>query len=158
LQNNYLGNIFTFMRIAIKELRNIIKEEIEQAYASKELEEGLGKWLAGAALAGGLALGAMKGGGSAHTAEKSQDSMHAYDASQKKNIEAKVDAMDTTKMKDVIGTLKNSNAAKNDARFKGGLERLEKTGKEEMKLGLKTFATDTSFAHHKMVANTISTF
>jgi len=46
------------MKIRISELRSIIREELERAAESGELEEGLGKWLTGAALAGGLAFGA----------------------------------------------------------------------------------------------------
>jgi len=143
------------MKIRISELRSIIREELERAAESGELEEGLGKWLTGAALAGGLALGAMKGGGPA-AAGKSQDSMSAPAAPQKKDIEAKVDGMDTAKMKDIIGKLKNSDAAKGDARFNLALKNLEKEkDAPTMKLGLKTFAIDPDFAYRGVVASTI---
>lgn len=150
------------MKITINELRHIIREEIEAAYDSEEMNEGLGKWLAGAALAGGLALGAgaMKDSGEKSHDNKAQSSMQA---STKSTIENKVDGMSKDQVKKLINKLKN---ATSDSRFKLGLQDLEKKidGKEDprgfgiAKLGLKTFATDMDFAHHQTVADAILDF
>lgn len=103
----------------------------------------------------------MKGGRSADAdqPEQSQSQSQSTSTQDASKIQKKVDGMSKDQVKEIIAKIKSKVS---DKRFKLALDNLEKQadseglhGLPEVKLGLKTFATDTSFAHHQLVADTI---